>query len=117
MEILPFPIICFNLLLSLSLPFSIFHFHPVTRAPVIFSRSFDRATMNLAARYSNGVIPRVCPLVHALVQCNPQRAHAYPDPQDKFHDRFGKRKKRGEEKEEKKKNGGRSRNGSCFARW
>ena len=62
--------------------------------------------MNLAARYSNGVIPRVCPLVHALVQCNPQRAHAYPDPQDKFHDRFGKRKKRGEKKEKKKRTGG-----------
>lgn len=57
MEILPLPIIYFNLLLSLSLsPYSIF---PVTRAPVIFSRSFDHATMNLATRYSNGVIPRV----------------------------------------------------------
>lgn len=62
--------------------------------------------MNLAARYSNGVIPRVCPLVHALVQCNPQRAHAYPDPQDKFHDRFGKRKKEERKKKKKKRTGG-----------
>lgn len=66
MEILPFPIIYFNL--HLSPYYSIF---PVTRALYIFTIIWPCYDESRCTRYSNG-ISHVCSLVHALVQNNPR---------------------------------------------